>query len=776
MTNQFYAKDGQFFLNGKPVFIQAGEFHYFRTPEDQWEDRLNLLKQAGFNAVASYIPWRWHQVEEGVSDFDGHSHPLRNLTGFLDLAASMGLYIIVRPGPYIMAETTHEGIPDWVFTQYPRTAFISQDGKPQNVVSYLHPEFQACVKQWYRAVFQVLAPRQITRGGKIIMAQLDNEMGMIAWVRNIIDINPDTIRRMAAYLRETYGHQLSSYYPVDSLEEFVREGLIDPQHPAARQVVEDYRRFYRAYLREYASFLWAEAQTNGMEVPPVINIHGFMNGGKTFPIGISQLIEVMRIPGMISATDVYPGHIDDGDFHQLLLLNEMVKTLQNPEQPLFSIEFQAGGNLDFGGTQSSLYDLHSRLSVSVGMRAINHYLFFGGENDALLSPIRRHDWGPPVRVSGGVRRHFTRYSQFSSALKSYGESLVNSKLQTITTVGFQLDNFMTEVNTGATQEETQIITHQREQVLFDFIAKGLAITHRPFDAVEISQCTLDPTLTPLLWLMMDRQCDAATQKKLVDYVQQGGKLIMIGRMCLEQFDHTPVTLLRDALRITDLQSDPHFVVATIQAFHHRDVPVSMLETYTGEFDEIFATTADNRTIGFIQSIGSGKVLLLGASLSITSLDDVDLVEQMAQKMGCPQLFNLSDWVDIRMSCGDRGNFVFVNNYQDDPITTTVEADGKPLFSGNPITLAARTGLILPIDWKVQPGVMVNYATAEIRDVHGDEDSLTLKTNQLNFMAELTLSGYHCDQAEVLEKKRGKTRVRLQSRDGQIIIAKDSPLQ
>ena len=776
MTNQFYAKGGQFYLNGKPQFIQAGEFHYFRTSPDQWENRLTLLKQAGFNAVASYIPWRWHQVEEGVSDFDGHSHPLRNLTGFLDLAASMGLYIIVRPGPYIMAETTHEGIPDWVFTQYPRTAFISQDGKPQNVVSYLHPEFQACVKQWYQAVFQVLAPRQITRGGKIIMTQLDNEMGMIAWVRNIIDINPDTIRRMAAYLRETYGHQLSSYYPVDSLEEFVREGLIDPQHPAARQVVEDYRRFYRAYLREYASFLWAEAQANGMEVPPVINIHGFMNGGKTFPIGISQLIEVMRIPGMISATDVYPGHIDDGDFHQLLLLNEMVKTLQNPEQPLFSIEFQAGGNLDFGGTQSSLYDLHSRLSVSVGMRAINHYLFFGGENDALLSPIRRHDWGPPVRVSGGVRRHFTRYSQFSSALKSYGESLVNSKLQTITTVGFQLDNFMTEVNTGATQEETQIITHQREQVLFDFIAKGLAITHRPFDAVEISQCTLDPTLTPLLWLMMDRQCDAATQKKLVDYVQQGGKLIMIGRMCLEQFDHTPVTLLRDALRITDLQSDPHFVVATIQAFHHRDVPVSMLETYTGEFDEIFATTADNRTIGFIQSIGSGKVLLLGASLSITSLDDVDLVEQMAQKMGCPQLFNLSDWVDIRMSCGDRGNFVFVNNYQDDPITTTVEADGKPLFSGNPITLAARTGLILPIDWKVQPGVMVNYATAEIRDVHGDEDSLTLKTNQLNFMAELTLSGYHCDQAEVLEKKRGKTRVRLQSRDGQIIIAKDSPLQ
>ncbi len=276
--------------------------------------------------------------------------------------------------------------------------------------------------------------------------------------------------------------------------------------------------------------------------------------------------------------------------------------------------------------------------------------------------------------------------------------------------------------------------------------------------------------------MMERQCDAATQKKLIDYVQQGGNLIMIGRMCLEQFDHTPVTLLRDALRITDLQSEPHFVVATIQAFNHRDIPVSMLETYTGEFDEIFATTPDDRTVGFIQYVGEGKVLFLGASLSITSLDDLDLLEQIAQTMDCRPLFNLSDWVDIRLSCGEQGNFVFVNNYQDDPITTTVEAEGKMLFGGDPITLAARTGLILPIDWKVKPGIVVNYATAEIRAIYEDENTFTLNTNQLNFTSELTLSGYHCDQAEIIETKLDKTRVRLQSRDGQIILNKKPSLQ
>jgi len=107
----FSVKGGQFWLDNHPVLLQAGEFHYFRTPSDQWEHRLGLLKQAGFNAVASYIPWLWHQPEPDEIDLDGHTNPLRNLQGFLDLATEMGLWIIARPGPYIMAETRNEGIP-----------------------------------------------------------------------------------------------------------------------------------------------------------------------------------------------------------------------------------------------------------------------------------------------------------------------------------------------------------------------------------------------------------------------------------------------------------------------------------------------------------------------------------------------------------------------------------------------------------------------------------------------------------------------------------------
>ncbi|RPJ32431.1 MAG: glycoside hydrolase, partial [Planctomycetaceae bacterium] len=501
----FTIKDSQFWLDDSPLFIHAGEFHYFRTPADHWAHRLELLHMAGFNTVAMYIPWLWHQPQPELSDLDGHTHPMRNLAGFLDLAADMGFFVIARPGPYIMAETINQGIPPWVFTRCPQAAFIAQDGTAQNIVSYLHPDFLKCVEGWYQAVFKVLAPRQVTRGGKVLLMQLDNEIGMPQWVRNLVDTNPDTLARFADYLRETYGARLAERYPAVNLTDFLREQITQPSDAT---LLEDYRRFYRVYLREYASRLWERAKANGMEVPPVANIHGFANGGKTFPIGLSQLVDVMEMDGMISATDVYPLFIGEGNYHQLLMVNEMTKALQNPQQPLFSIEFQAGGNQDFSGTQASFYDLHSRLCISCGMRAINHYLFFAGENDPLLSPVRRHDWGPPVRNDGTLRRHFFRYPRLSRVLVAYGADLIRSRPKTVATIGFLLDDYMTEVNNAYTRPAADILTHQRDVILFDFLARGLALTHRPFDALELTRARLNVTQTPVLWVMMEKQCDA----------------------------------------------------------------------------------------------------------------------------------------------------------------------------------------------------------------------------------------------------------------------------
>jgi beta-galactosidase len=721
----FYAKDGQFWLDGQPQLIQAGEFHYFRTPKEEWQHRLGLLQQAGFNTVAAYIPWLWHQTEEGVSDLDGRSHPMRDLAGFLDLATEMGLLIIARPGPYIMAETINEGIPPWVFTHYPQVAFISQDGQTQNIVSYLHPGFLACVKKWYQAIFAVLTPRQITRGGNIIMVQLDNEMGMPHWVRNIFDTNLDTIARFAEFVRGKYGRTLPSHYPSDTLPQFLHDGLVQPAAPHAAQIVDDYRHFYRSYLRQYMGYLWDQARANGMDVPPVVNIHGFMNGGKTFPIGLSQLVEVMEMDGMISATDVYPMHIGAGNYHQLLFVNETTKALHNKDQALFSIEFQAGGNNDFSNGQSSFYDLHTRLCISTGMRAINHYLFFDGENDPVLSPVKRHNWGHPVRKDGTVRQHYHRYPKLSAVLNAYGSDLVLAQPHTVTTIGFLLDNFMTEVNNAATQDTTRIITHQREVVLCDFIARGLALTHRPFNMVELTRTTLDAAQTPLLWMMLDKQCPADVQQKLVDYVKSGGKLGLVGRLAEADFNGEPCTILKDALGVQHITSDPPFVQALLTVFDHSDVPTSFAESYQGDFDEVFATRASGETVGFGQAVGQGTVLFLGAALTAETLEDLDILHQMAVRLGCEPLFQLSHWADARLSVGENGRFLYLNNYHDDPIDTTIAYQHEPLFDGRSIHLPARQGLILPLEWRLNEHVTVHYATGEITGITEADDTIVL---------------------------------------------------
>lgn len=765
---EFAVRDGLFWLDGQPVVLQAGEFHYFRTPRDRWAHRLGLLKDAGFQAIASYIPWLWHQPDEGESDLDGHTHPMRDLAGFLDLAADMGLWIIARPGPYIMAETNREGIPQWVFDKYPQVAFVDQHGSPQNIVSYLHPDFLKCVSGWYRAVFGVLAPRQVTRGGRILLVQLDNEMGMIHWVRNIFDLNPHTLARFADYLREAWGTRLSERYPADGLEGFLRTCLVDATQPLARQVVEDYRRFYRRYLREYASFLLAEAKANGLEVPPVVNIHGFANGGKTFPIGLSQLVEVMRLPDVLSATDVYPMGIGEGNFHQLLLVNEMTAALDNPRQPLFSMEFQAGGNQDFSGAQTSFYDLHTRLSIAVGMRGINHYLFFDGENDPILSPVRRHDWGHPVRKDGSLRTHYFRYPKLSAALRAYGPDLAAARPETVTAIGFILDDFMTEVNTPATQEQTRILTHQRETVLFDFIARGLALTHRPFRALDLERADLNPAETPLLWVMMDKMCHAEVQARLVDYVRRGGALVLVGRMCTEDFDHRPCTALSDALGIRRIQSDPPFTTTEIAAFQHPYIPASFVETYEGDFDEAFAHR-EGETVGFVRRLGQGTVMVLGAAFPANTLEDLDVLHQMALKMGCPPLFALSEWADVRISRGPRGSFLFINNYRDDPIATTIAYRGQPLFGGRPVALPARTGAILPLHWRVRPGVTIQFATTEIRAIEEDNARIVLRTAEPTFAAQLCLSGYACEGGAVVQTTGEGPIFALQGTEGKIVL-------
>lgn len=155
------AENGQFTLEGKPFRIISGEMHYPRIPRAYWHDRLKMARAMGLNAVTAYVFWNEHEQTPGVFDFSGQ----RDVAEFVREAQQEGLYVILRPGPFVCAEWEFGGYPAWLFKD-PSTVVRSQD-----------PKFMEPARRWIKRLGQELAPLQYSNGGPILAVQVENEYG-----------------------------------------------------------------------------------------------------------------------------------------------------------------------------------------------------------------------------------------------------------------------------------------------------------------------------------------------------------------------------------------------------------------------------------------------------------------------------------------------------------------------------------------------------------------------------------------------------------------------
>ncbi|WP_320774506.1 glycoside hydrolase family 35 protein [Streptomyces sp. CRN 30] len=151
-----------FTLDGRPLRLLSGALHYFRVLPEQWPHRLRMLRALGLNTVETYVPWNLHEPRPGTFDFTG----LADLDGFLRAAREAGLYAIVRPAPYICAEWENGGLPWWLSADPEVRATRCRDA------AYL-----AHVDRWYDRVVPLVAGHQITRGGNVLLVQVENEYG-----------------------------------------------------------------------------------------------------------------------------------------------------------------------------------------------------------------------------------------------------------------------------------------------------------------------------------------------------------------------------------------------------------------------------------------------------------------------------------------------------------------------------------------------------------------------------------------------------------------------
>ena len=202
-AGHFTVGDKSFLLNGEPFVVKAAEIHYPRIPQPYWEHRIKMCKALGMNTVCIYVFWNIHEQREGQFDFTGNN----DVAAFCRLAQKNGMYVIVRPGPYVCAEWEMGGLPWWLLKKKD-IRLREQD-----------PYFMERVKIFEQKVGEQLAPLTIQNGGPIIMVQVENEYGSYGE-------NKPYVSEIRDCLRGIYGQELA-LFQCDWASNFEKNGLDD---------------------------------------------------------------------------------------------------------------------------------------------------------------------------------------------------------------------------------------------------------------------------------------------------------------------------------------------------------------------------------------------------------------------------------------------------------------------------------------------------------------------------------------------------------------------
>ena len=198
-----------FLLNGEPFVVKAAEVHYPRIPRPYWEHRIQMCKALGMNTLCIYVFWNLHEPREGVFDFTGNS----DVAEFCRLAQKNGMYVIVRPGPYVCAEWEMGGLPWWLLKKKD-IRLREQD-----------PYFMERVRIFEQKVGEQLAPLTIQNGGPIIMVQVENEYGSYGedkdYISAIRDIVKETWSSLSPCLPVLFQCDWSSNFEKNGLDDLV---------------------------------------------------------------------------------------------------------------------------------------------------------------------------------------------------------------------------------------------------------------------------------------------------------------------------------------------------------------------------------------------------------------------------------------------------------------------------------------------------------------------------------------------------------------------------
>ncbi|MDQ3656683.1 MAG: hypothetical protein M3457_16615 [Chloroflexota bacterium] len=460
-----------------------------------------------------------------------------------------------------------------------------------------------------------------------------------------------------------------------------------------------------------------------------------------------------------------------GDRPDLYLMNAFMEAANLPDQPLTSVEFEAGEG-DYGSSLSarldpSAADFKLRMSIAQGNRLINYYLFTGGVNyrldrltgdgnDRISFTGERHGTNAPVSPEGVENYTLPRLARTNRMLGALGPAIATTTEEgDRIAVSFIPDYWMTESvyrGNDAMGEIADNLKRHRFGGPGGVMARAMMHLTFRYTAIDIQDGPLDVAATPVLALASARYMDGKVQRKLVDWLQAGGQLFLHGEVPLCDMTGDPCVVLMDelGLRHIGLRWADHRYFLSVNAdgwaAPRPELRAGFAQTFTPlDGGTLFRVYGTDEACAFDIPVGAGRAIVVAAEIPA----DLAFFRQAFARLGAePGLAHDHPLNGIFLtSAATPGGDRFVHALNLDGVDKPVKLfdGGEPLFEGRSIMLRRRDGVMLPIDLDLGD-VRVAWSTAEIVErrtdgitlrLTGDHDAVSLATTRT-----VVASAYH----------------------------------
>ncbi len=776
----FEVKESSFFLNGRKVFLNSGEIHYFRIKRELWDRHLEAAREAGLMAVSTYVPWAWHENEESVFDFDGLTCPERDLEGWLQRCQAHGLYCIVKPGPFILAEFRGAGLPDWFLERYgdevkmhnSRGEKVMSDG-----VTLFNRHYLEKVTLWYDHIMPFISRHEISSGGPVIMMQICNEIGVFSWLARQADYSSEVKDRFIAFVSEKYktiaalNRQWETNYrsfpgvmlPPEAAEPYVSQG--------DRCMDHDWHSFWRIYYGDYLKMLCRMARERGITVPLYHNLPGWIYGhGYEFPVNITMYSELFNEKSeLFFGVDHIPEFMSYRNMHDDRIINDITAAMQG-NKPLFAAEFQSGSREYHVVTSPREMELFYKASIANGLTGWNYYMFSQGRNQ----PRRGYSgdtfyWYNPLTPEGKRTGSFCMISRMSKLLKVTEEIIVNASRRAEICVLFYPPHYCTELERPAGHGcGIQYVPSEiRRPAYFDGLLKVLQILNIDYDMLDLT-ASAAKILSKYrqVWVFSTDEMNASDQQTIVDYVREGGNAVIYPYLPDREVSQQPCNIIRDALEISPLGKE---IIDSplVDIFDMKDIKCSNPQfVYSDDSlvnSEVIARTLSGSACGFSKPLGRGSVIHLGTWTGFDTEGHKPVYMTIAGRSGAKLSSALadSDYLTVRERFTDKGSAIlFIANYYNEEHGGTVSYTHPE--TGEKIMIPYTAGRML---WPSLYGILTPVGlevAGSLRILHCTSDILGLSINE--GILEMTLLGDRDLYGEVVLEGKDSALIRSASVD------------